>query len=74
MLVHQDLYTKETNLLMKSPQMLHTNFSVGQSQVYYQWRNRRGAECPPETFHREIFGDLSGKMRQGKKGLKNGKC
>ena len=32
----------------------------------------RGAECNPETFHREIFGDLSGKMRQEKK-VKNGK-
>ena len=27
----------------------------------------QGAECPPETFHREIVGDKSGKMRQGKK-------
>ena len=26
-----------------------------------------GAECPPETFHQEIFGHQSGKMRQGKK-------
>ena len=25
-----------------------------------------GAECPPETFNREIFGDKSGKMREGK--------
>ena len=40
-----------------------------------QWRNRRGgggqgqgAECPPETSDREIFADVSGKKRQGKKG------
>ena len=26
----------------------------------------RGAKCPLETFHREIFGDKSGKMRQEK--------
>ena len=30
----------------------------------------RWAACPPETFHREIFGDLLGKMRQGKKDKK----
>ena len=28
----------------------------------------RGAECPPETSDREIFADVSGKKRQGKKG------
>ena len=27
----------------------------------------QGVECPPETFHREIFGDILGKMRKGKK-------
>ena len=27
-----------------------------------------GAECPPETSDREIFADVSGKKRQGKKG------
>ena len=27
-----------------------------------------GAECPPENFDQEIFADISGKMRQGKKG------
>ena len=32
----------------------------------------RGAECPPETSDREIFADVSGKKRQGKKG-KRGK-
>ena len=34
---------------------------------YRQWRNKqgRGQSAPPETFHWEIFGDLSGKMRQG---------
>ena len=26
-----------------------------------------GAKCPPETFHRDFFADLSGKTRQGKK-------
>ena len=26
------------------------------------------AECPPETSDREIFADISGKERQGKKG------
>ena len=39
----------------------------------HQWRNRRGgggqgAECPPETSDQEIFDDVSGKKRQGKKG------
>ena len=43
------------------------------SRFYEQWRNTWGAECPPETFHWEIFGDYLGKMRKGKK-LKNGKC
>ena len=38
-----------------------------------QWRNRwggqeRGAGCPPETSDQEIFADVSGKKRQGKKG------
>ena len=33
-----------------------------------QWHNEQGAECPPETSDREIFADVSGKMRQGKKG------
>ena len=36
----------------------------------HQWRNRQGGaggRVPPETFHREIFGDKSGKKRQGKK-------
>ena len=28
----------------------------------------QGAECPPETFDREIFADVSGKNRQEKKG------
>ena len=28
----------------------------------------RGAECPSETFDREIFDDVSGKKRQRKKG------
>ena len=37
-----------------------------------QWHNRQGAECPPETSDREIFADVSGKKRQGKKG-KEGK-
>ena len=36
-----------------------------------QWRNMRGGgqggRVPPETFQREILGDLSGKIRQGKK-------
>ena len=32
----------------------------------FQWHNRWGAECPPETFDREIFADVSGKMRKGK--------
>ena len=32
-----------------------------------QWRNRWGAECPPETSDREYFADLLGKKRQGKK-------
>ena len=35
-----------------------------------QWRNRRGAggqSAPPETCDREIFADISGKKRQGKK-------
>ena len=39
--------------------------------AYTQWRNRRGAggaECPPETSDRDIFADVSGKKRQGKKG------
>ena len=27
-----------------------------------------GGRVPPGTFHREIFGEKSGKMRQGKKG------
>ena len=37
----------------------------------HQWRNRRGAggqSAPPETSDREIFADVSGKKRQGKKG------
>ena len=36
-----------------------------------QWRNRqggRGQSAPPETSDREIFADVSGKKRQGKKG------
>ena len=35
-----------------------------------QWCNRRGqgAECPPKTSDWEIFADVSGKKRQGKKG------
>ena len=45
-----------------------------------QWRNRwrgaggqggrggRGAECLPEISDQEIFADVSGKKRQGKKG------
>ena len=28
----------------------------------------RGEECPTETSDREIFADVSGKKRQGKKG------
>ena len=32
-----------------------------------QWRNRWGAECPPKTSDREIFADVLGKKRQGKK-------
>ena len=31
----------------------------------------QGAECPPETSDREMFGDLSGKKREGKN-LKRG--
>ena len=27
-----------------------------------------GGKCPPETSDREIFADVSGKKRQGKKG------
>ena len=37
----------------------------------HQWRNRRGGQgavCPPETSDQEIFDDVSGKKRQGKKG------
>ena len=36
-----------------------------------QWRNSwgwQGAECPPDTSHQKISGDLPGKKRQGKKG------
>ena len=31
-----------------------------------QWRNSRGAECPPDTSHRQISADELGKERQGK--------
>ena len=30
----------------------------------------KGAECPPEVSDREIFADVSGKRRQGKRGKK----
>ena len=43
-----------------------------QPLLHGQWRNRRGAgggqSAPPETSDREIFADVSGKKRQGKKG------
>ena len=34
-----------------------------------QWRNRwgQGGRVPPETSDREIFADVSGEKRQGKK-------
>ena len=35
-----------------------------------QWCNKQGgqgAECPPQTFYREIFADLPGKKRQEKR-------
>ena len=37
---------------------------------FIQWCNRQGAggRVPPETSDREIFADLPGKNRQGKKG------
>ena len=40
----------------------------------YQWHNRRGGggkrgqSAPPETSDREMFADVSGKKRQGRKG------
>ena len=35
--------------------------------IHSQWRNRRGAECPPQTSGREISADLPGKKKQGKR-------
>ena len=44
-------------------------WTLPSAKPYKQWRNRRGAECPPpETSDWEIFADGSGKKRQGKKG------
>ena len=53
-------------------------FHVENSKLYllnidFRWHDDsgvtgRGAECPPETSDQEIFADLPGKKRQGKKG------
>ena len=49
-----------------------TSVLASNQDVFWdQWRNRRGGRgqsAPPETSDREIFADVSGKKRQGKKG------
>ena len=67
-------YAKKCHPCIKYPWLLSAGSATGFQSLDHLNKgmssgvNRgRGAECPPETFHWENFGDKLGKMRQGEK-------